>query len=203
VPLAQAVLALLGDGPAHGYALKVNFDAAVGPEWGALSIGHLYQVLDRLRRDGLVHSTVVPQQTRPDRTVYEITEQGRRELSAWLEAPTPRQSGHRDDQVLKIMAAARVDADAVRGVTRRQRSYLYGELRTVRDLRQAHAGDPLLRILLDSAAAHIEADLRLADRIEDDADDLAAAMRTGEHEKPAVPANLLPDAPTREPGLAG
>lgn len=182
MPLSHAVLALLGDGPAHGYALKTNFDAAVGPEWGALSIGHLYQVLDRLRRDGLVRSTVVPQQTRPDRTVYEITAEGRAELTGWLTQPTPRQSGHRDDHVLKIMAAARAGADAVRDVTRRQRSYLYGELRTLRELRRAHAGDPLLAVLLDSAAEHVEADLRLADRVADDASRLAAAMCAG---KPA------------------
>lgn len=188
MPLAHAVLGLLGDGPAHGYALKASFDAAVGPEWGSLNIGHLYQVLDRLRRDGLVESRVVPQLSRPDRTVYEITEPGRVELARWLETPTPRQSGHRDDQVLKVMAAARAGADAVRDITRLQRSYLYGELRTVRALRSEHAADPLLRILLDSAAVHIEADLRLADRVEDDADDLAASLAAAAPDSPVAAA---------------
>lgn len=201
MPLSHAVLALLGDGPAHGYALKANFDAAVGPEWGALNIGHLYQVLDRLRRDGLVHSAVVPQRTRPDRTVYEITETGRQELARWLAAPTPRQSGHRDDHVLKIMAAARAGADAIRSVTSRQRSYLYGELRTLRELRREHAGDPLLRVLLDSAAGHIEADLRLADQVEDDADQLASALRAARSPGAAESAGVTPAAVTE--GQAG
>lgn len=198
MPLSHAVLSLLRNGPAHGYALKTSFDAAVGPEWGALNIGHLYQVLDRLRRDGLVRSTVVPQQARPDRTVYEITESGRQELSAWLDSPTPRQAGHRDDHVLKIMAAARVGAEAIRGVTRRQRSYLYGELRALRQLHHQHLGDPLLRALLDSAAGHVEADLRFTERVEVDAEVLAAALAAPSGLPRAVPALTL--APSERNG---
>ena len=59
MPINHAVLALLRDGPSHGYELKAAFEAAIGPQWGALNIGHLYQVLDRLSRDGLVTSTRV------------------------------------------------------------------------------------------------------------------------------------------------
>ena len=76
MPIQHAVLALLESGPSHGYELKTAFDTAVGPQWGALNIGHLYQVLERLSRDGLVTSERRPQAVKPDRVVYEITAAG-------------------------------------------------------------------------------------------------------------------------------
>ena len=53
MPLQHAVLALLAAKPAHGYELRTSFEEAVGDQWGGMNIGHLYQVLDRLARDGL------------------------------------------------------------------------------------------------------------------------------------------------------
>ena len=54
MPIQHAVLALLAEGESYGYELKGDFEASIGPQWGGLNIGHLYQVLDRLVRDGLV-----------------------------------------------------------------------------------------------------------------------------------------------------
>jgi DNA-binding PadR family transcriptional regulator len=107
MPIQHAVLALLANGPSYGYELKGAFEAAVGPQWGPLNIGHLYQILDRLARDEQVVSHRVAQSVKPDRVVYEITKAGRAELAAWLAAPTPRTGGFRDDFFLKVMAAAR------------------------------------------------------------------------------------------------
>src|SRR5215467_944210 len=107
MPIQHAVLALLTDGPSHGYELKSAFEQAVGPQWGPLNIGHLYQVLERLSRDGLVTSTRVAQDVKPDRVVYEITNAGTSELASWLVEPSPRTAGFRDDFFLKVMAAAR------------------------------------------------------------------------------------------------
>jgi len=54
--IQHAVLALLADRPSYGYELKTAFESSVGPQWGTINIGHLYQILDRLSRDGLVTS---------------------------------------------------------------------------------------------------------------------------------------------------
>ena len=67
MPLHHAVLALLADKPAHGYELKSSFEQAIGDQWGGLNIGHLYQILDRLSRDGLIESERQPQPIKPDR----------------------------------------------------------------------------------------------------------------------------------------
>ncbi len=73
MPLQHAVLALLSAKPAHGYELKTSFDQAVGDQWGGLNIGHLYQILDRLSRDGLIDSQRQPQQVKPDRVIHRLT----------------------------------------------------------------------------------------------------------------------------------
>src|SRR5471032_3153095 len=106
MPIQHAVLALLADGPNYGYQLKANLEETVGPQWG-LNIGHVYQVLDRLRRDQLVSAAVVAAGNRPDRTMYSITPQGRVELDEWLARPAVRTTGYRDDFFLKLLAATR------------------------------------------------------------------------------------------------
>ncbi|GAA0902641.1 hypothetical protein GCM10009557_78640 [Virgisporangium ochraceum] len=159
MPIQHAVLALLAAGPSYGYELKGAFEAAVGPQWGTLNIGHLYQVLDRLSRDGHVVSKRHAQQVRPDRVVYAITDTGRAELSRWLDTPSPRGSGFRDDFFLKVTAAARSGAaDTVRAVPGHQRGLLLRELRNLQTLRREQS-DPVVALLLSAAARHVEADL--------------------------------------------
>jgi DNA-binding PadR family transcriptional regulator len=97
VAIHHAVLGLLAGGPSYGYELKANFERAIGPQWGELNIGHLYQVLERLERDGLVTGKDIPQDHRPDKRTYRLTKEGRAELNRWLDEPSTRHGGYRDD----------------------------------------------------------------------------------------------------------
>jgi DNA-binding PadR family transcriptional regulator len=200
MPIQHAVLALLADGPSYGYELKGAFEAAVGPQWGPLNIGHLYQILDRLSRDKLVTSHRVAQSIKPDRVVYEITEAGHDELTRWLDSPTPRTSGFRDDFFLKIMAAARSrDASVVRAVTTAQRTFLLHELRNLETLRRRPDVDKVAGLLVTAAAQHVNADLGFLDLAEDE---LLADGGAGlaELAKPVVPRPS--DGSTGEPAAS-
>jgi DNA-binding PadR family transcriptional regulator len=164
--IQHAVLALLAGGSSYGYELKASFEAAVGPQWGPLNIGHLYQILDRLSRDGLAAAERQAQAVKPDRVVYEITTAGRDELDRWLGEPSPRAGGYRDDFFLKVTAAARSGRpELVRRVLRNQRGYLLRELRNLDGLRR-QAGDPVVGLLLSAASRHVEADLAFIDDAE-------------------------------------
>jgi DNA-binding PadR family transcriptional regulator len=174
MPIQHAVLALLADGDSYGYDLREQFEQAVGPQWGDLSIGHLYQVLDRLTRQGLVTRRGVRQATRPDRIVYRLTDAGRAELDAWLETPFVRQSGYRDDFFLKLAAAARLGPDPLQRVIATQRKAYTGELRALAELRAQHETDPVVRLLIETAIDHTEANLRTVDRAAENAAELAA-----------------------------
>ncbi len=159
MPIQHAVLSLLSDGESYGYELRAEFERAIGPQWGQLNIGHLYQVLDRLVRDGLVTRHEVEQRRLPDRVVYRLTKAGRDELERWLETPFVRQSGYRDDFFLKLLAASRLGRKQLDVVLRTQRSAYLAELGALSELRAAHKDEPLIELLIAGAARHTEANL--------------------------------------------
>src|SRR5918912_968299 len=171
MPIQHAVLALLADGPGHGYELKAQFEESVGPQWGDLNIGHLYQVLDRLVRDGLVTRRSVRQEDRPDKVVYRLTDAGRAELEKWLDSPFVRRGGYRDDFFLKLFAASRLGGDRVDQVLRVQREAYLGELASLSRLRQGHREEPLVDLLIEAAILHTEANLRVVELAEAKAKD--------------------------------
>jgi DNA-binding PadR family transcriptional regulator len=178
MPLHHAVLALLDDKPAHGYELKSSFEQAVGDQWGGLNIGHLYQIIDRLSRDGLIESERQPQPVKPDRVVHRLTPAGRAELDHWLSEPSPRVRGYRDDFFLKLMAAVQAgDPATLAGVLRRQRAHLLRELRGLADAR-AHASSAVVSLLITAAELHVRADLGVVDAAEQGLEpELGAARR--------------------------
>jgi DNA-binding PadR family transcriptional regulator len=166
MPLHHAVLALLADKPAHGYELKNSFEQAVGDQWGGLNIGHLYQILDRLSRDGLIASERQPQQVKPDRVVHHLTQAGRAELERWLGEPSTHQRGYRDDFFLKLMAAVQAGKkNTLDGVLRRQRAHLLRELRSLADAR-AQSPSEVVALLITAAELHVRADLGIVDAAE-------------------------------------
>jgi DNA-binding PadR family transcriptional regulator len=178
MPIHHAVLALLFGGDSHGYELKAEFEQSIGPQWGEINIGHLYQVLERLERDGFVTKREVPQPGRPDKNLYTLTAAGRTELDEWLATPFVRQSGYRDDFFLKLFAAARLGHEAVDQVVRVQRKAYLRELASLEDLRGRHQGDPLVRLLIEAAAFHTEANLRVIEAAEARAVDLDSSAVT-------------------------
>jgi len=173
LPIQHAVLALLAERPSHGYELRAEFREAVGPQWGDLNIGHLYQVLDRLVRDGLVKRSAVAQSDRPDKNVYRLTDTGRDELERWLAAPFVRQSGYRDDFFLKLFAASRRGRSELETVTRVQREAYLAELAALGELRLKHEDEPLVQLLIEAARLHTEANLRIVELAERKLDDIA------------------------------
>jgi DNA-binding PadR family transcriptional regulator len=167
MPLHHAVLALLSDKPAHGYELKTSFEQAVGDQWGGLNIGHLYQILDRLSRDGLIDSRREPQQVKPDRVIHRLTPAGRAELDRWLAEPAIPARGYRDDFFLKIMAAVRsTDPATLPAVLSRQRAHLLRQLHALADARAAASTTPVESLLITAAELHIRADLGIVDAAE-------------------------------------
>ncbi len=166
MPLHHAVLALLAAKPAHGYELKNSFEQAVGDQWGGLNIGHLYQILDRLARDGLIDSERQPQPVKPDRLVHRLTPAGRAELDRWLAEPAIPARGYRDDFFLKVMAAARSgDPATLPAVLSRQRAHLLRQLHALAGARAATT-TAVEALLITAAELHTRADLGVVDAAE-------------------------------------
>ena len=81
-------LGMLTDGEASGYDLKKEFESSFS-HFFAAGYGSIYPALNALARDGLVECRHIPQDGKPDRKVYKITEAGREQLLAALENPCP------------------------------------------------------------------------------------------------------------------
>ena len=171
MPLQHAVLALLAERPSYGWDLRASFEHAVGPHWG-LNVGHLYQVLDRLQRDGLATSHIESQAHRQDRTMFQITAAGQAELDAWLSSPVNRTRGYRDDFILKLMAAARRNPATLTRVIQLQRQRYLQELRSLTELRTTAPADAITTMLINAATLHTEADLRIVDLAQETAHQL-------------------------------
>jgi DNA-binding PadR family transcriptional regulator len=85
-PLTLTVLAMLAGGPLHPYAIQSRMKA-----WGkhqVVNVGrraNLYKTIERLRAAGLIAVSRTERDQRfPERTVYELTEEGWRTSREWL-----------------------------------------------------------------------------------------------------------------------
>ena len=156
-----SILALLEEGPRHGYQLKTEFDARTGGAW-PLNVGQVYTTLDRLERDGLI----VPVQggNRPrNQQAFVITETGRKTLDGWLMSGTPGEVP-RDELLVKVLVVSARDPKAAIDVISAQRAGIFARLQAHR--RAVPTGDLAAEFVHDALAVRAEADLRWLDRCE-------------------------------------
>jgi DNA-binding PadR family transcriptional regulator len=152
--------------------MKVQIEAALGQEYGGLNKGYIYEVIHKMERDGLITSWVEPQEgMRPDRSVHEITEAGREQLTDWLGEPVRRSAGFRDEFVQKVLAASLRGEEAVRQVCRVQRRVLLSEAKTLQTLRRERDSDPGAAFTIEVAILRTNAELECVE---------AAEMRAGQ-----------------------
>ena len=84
--LKHAILVLLTEEPGSGYDLVQRFKSGIGHFWNA-SHQQVYHELKKLHGEELVSFAIEPQQDRPDRKVYRITDEGKRSLKDWYRQP--------------------------------------------------------------------------------------------------------------------
>jgi DNA-binding PadR family transcriptional regulator len=157
---AHVLLGLLAAGPRHGYDLKRAHDDHL-PRAKPLAYGQVYATLGRLQRDGYVAESGQDREAGPDRTSYELTDEGRRHLDAWLSAvepPAPYVTSEIFSKVVVALLAA--DNDRARDYLVAQRAAHLSrmrELTTAKSAPGAVIGDV---IAADYAVGHLDADLR-------------------------------------------
>jgi DNA-binding PadR family transcriptional regulator len=108
-----AVLALLSEGPAHGFALARAMapGGEVGQVW-AMRRPLVYRALERLEQQEMTRPAgTVPSQTGPQRTILEITPAGARALTEWLTQPISHVRDARSLLMLKLLFLSRRGAD--------------------------------------------------------------------------------------------
>lgn len=84
-PLALAVLASLAERSMHPYEISATLKERGKDQSVKLNFGSLYSVVAMLDKNGLIQVAGTSRDgNRPERTVYEITDDGRAKLDGWL-----------------------------------------------------------------------------------------------------------------------
>jgi PadR family transcriptional regulator AphA len=124
VPGEWAVLGLLAEGPAHGFALSKALapGSEIGMIW-SVSRQLVYRALGVLEENQLVHAIGTQAGPGPERTIMDVTPLGRRAVGAWLEQPVAHIRDARSLLMLKLVFLTRSGGD-VRPLLERQRELL-------------------------------------------------------------------------------
>ena len=162
--IRHALLALLSEGPKHGFQLAQEFEARTGEVW-PLNTGQVYTTLQRLERDELVESDDTADSGAQNR--YRITESGRAELDAWLHSPPDTGSPPRDELVIKVLVALRVPDVDVSELTQTYRRHVIEAMHQYTRLKEdAHEDDTSLLLVADAEIYRLDAVVRWLDAAE-------------------------------------
>ncbi|HUA04193.1 MAG TPA: helix-turn-helix transcriptional regulator [Solirubrobacteraceae bacterium] len=108
-----AVLALLSEGPAHGFALARAMapGGEVGQVW-SMRRPLVYRALETLEQREFVRPAgQVPSQTGPQRSILEVTPAGARAVNEWLGQPVDHVRDARSLLMLKLLFLSRLNVD--------------------------------------------------------------------------------------------
>lgn len=130
--LKFAVLAALHEQPATGYDLTRNFRTRMANVWNA-SHQQIYRELSKMTEEGLLAMEDVPQDGRPDRKLYRLSDAGIAALENWLSAPQGRPPT-RDPLLVKLFGGDLVDPTSLREEIERHRQNWLEELERYRDI---------------------------------------------------------------------
>lgn len=109
--LEHAILGLLNYEPMSGYDLKKMIDVSISHFWPA-DQSQIYRTLTRMEQEGWLTVEIIPQDARPPRKVYHLTDAGRTEFMRWLAEPLP-EAEIRISWLVQIFFAGRLGDDAV------------------------------------------------------------------------------------------
>ena len=91
--LPHIILGMLRKKPKSGYDLKKELNNVIHYFWEA-DISRIYRSLGDMQKKGWVEFTTVIQEDSPNKKVYSLTREGRRELQEWLAEPGKPTSLH-------------------------------------------------------------------------------------------------------------
>jgi DNA-binding PadR family transcriptional regulator len=170
---------LARSGPSHGHHIRRLAEVTNVGEWGGVSVGALYRELRTMEREGLIEAARTEKVgNRPERTVYQITDEGRLELTTLREQALRQQEfGPNPLGVVLTFATAGVNHEQLRRALRARRDMLairVAEVIADRDQLVAEQKIDLLAAAnIQRGIVHTEAEIRWHDELDAE---LAAAI---------------------------
>lgn len=169
----HVLMGLLRRGQQHGYDLKRRHDELF-PAARPMAYGQVYAALGRLVDKGWVEVVATEQVDGPERTVYELTDEGGAEVERWaVEAEGPPEHVANPLGTKVGVALLTGGPEAARDYLRDQRAAHTQRMRELtRDKRTAD-GDLERVLAADYALSHLDADVRWMEDALARLDDLA------------------------------
>ena len=165
--IRNGILALLSEGPAHGYQLKADFEQRTGGTW-PLNIGQVYTTLQRLERDGFVQLAEGAEHEPSERVVYAISNTGRAVCREWFSTPVRRTQAPRDELAIKLALAVGAPGVDIAALVQGQRSEAVRTLQELTRLKitASDTEDLAWLLVLDALVFQSEAEVRWLDHCE-------------------------------------
>lgn len=138
-----AILGILTIEPSSGYDIKKFTESNLSHFWSE-SYGNLYTILKRLLDQGRVTRRTETREGKPDRIVYSITDEGRREFEQWLALPFEQET-IRSELLLKLFFGSQLPREQVVGhlaAYRRQQQGVDSALAGVESVLEEQKEDP-------------------------------------------------------------
>ncbi|MBE2239388.1 MAG: PadR family transcriptional regulator [Caldilineaceae bacterium] len=109
--IEQALLGFVYARPLHGYEIYRQLSSANGlwQVW-RLKQSQLYALLTKLEGEHYLTATLQPQDARPPRKLYALSEAGRNAFDQWLKTPVPHGRQMRIEFLAKLYFAQRHDS---------------------------------------------------------------------------------------------
>jgi DNA-binding PadR family transcriptional regulator len=160
------VLGLLAEGgPRHGHQIRRDTEIAEAQRWGGVGAGSVHRELRRLEGDGLIEAVRRERVGRwPERTVYGITDEGRRELSVLRRQAVTDVDGAPDPlSVVLVFAGADAPAELAGLLARRKEALVAKAARLAEERARGEADGYLLASVSPlQAASFRRAETRVA-----------------------------------------
>ena len=165
------VLGLLAHGPRHGHQIRRDAEQTNVGNWGGVSVGALYRELRGMEGEGLVEPLRTEQVgRRPARTVYQISDEGRRELRILRERAIRELHFDPDAFGVALLFGRTWDRAELIGLLRARRQAITNALEGVKEectrLEARGAVGPLDVAMFRRRAMQLEAELRWHDEFD-------------------------------------
>ena len=129
------ILAMLRQGPRHGYEIKKDIDRALG---GMVTLNNktLYLALKHFEEMGAVTRQVIPQEGKPNRHLYQLTERGVELLQVSLQDFPSEQAGNDAEFFTRVAFFDLLEAQEREAILNKRLAYLEACLEYLHKLQQ-------------------------------------------------------------------
>ena len=154
---------LAASGPLHGHQIRQQAQNDRTESWTDIQVGSVYGALKRLASEDLIREVRTEKVgNRPERTIYEITPEGRRSLAAIHDTALRELDRHHDPFDLALAQARSIPEEHLRQIVDNRIGALRVQLATQRQV--AEHADPFVneaeRMVIQHLIVRTEAELR-------------------------------------------